>query len=471
MHALLAPMRLLRSRSRGYSSCRSSGALSLETNGATTKPIARRDAPQAGCAAIPPPIRDDHRAPRPTDCSRPVPFSLHLPPHGALIAGLSLTRLIGWGSIYYAPSVLAAPLARDLGLGPATVFGGITILLVIGAMIAPPLGRHLDQRGTRAVMVLGALVCAIGLGLFSLVQGPVSYLAIWLVIGVGHAMQLSNAGNVTVAQLTGERARRILGLMMLVTGLSSSVFWPLTAWITDAIGWRNCLLVFAAMQLLIVLPIHATIPRYRARPSDAAPDEALSAIDRGRVPPADRRPVFILLAFAFSASGVVSWGLPLHVIGLMESAGIGHATAVTIAALGGPATLAARAIDAVAGQRLPVEKVALVGLVLGPLACLLMATAPGNPMIAGAFMILYSAAMGVIAVARVTLPLALFGRLGFGAMLGRLTVPQNLAFAAAPLLFAVLIERVGLMGTLLLCAVLQGCALVAMALMVRRLPA
>jgi hypothetical protein len=92
-------------------------------------------------------------------------------------------------------------------------------------------------------------------------------------------------------------------------------------------------------------------------------------------------------------------------------------------------------------------------------------------MVAGAFMILYSAAMGVIAVARVTLPLALFGRVGFGAMLGRLTVPQNLAFAAAPLLFAVLIERLGLMGTLMLCAVLQGCALVAMALMVRRLPA
>lgn len=398
-----------------------------------------------------------------------LPASRRLPEYSLLLAGLALTRIIGWGSIYYSPSVLAVYLERDIGLSPTIVFGGITILLVIGAVISPMLGRHLDRRGTRLAMALGAVISAVGLALLALAQGPISYLATWLVIGVGHAMQLANTGNVTVAQLMGERTRRVIGLMMLVTGLASSVFWPLAAWLSADYGWRACLFVFAAIQLVIVLPIHLAIPAYRAKPLADPGPSAAPAEEQGRVPPGQRRPIFWLLALSFSASGLVSWGLPLHIIGLMQGAGISGATAVMIASLSGPATMVARAVDAVAGERLPVEKVALAGLVFGPVACLLLALAPGSSMVAIVFVMLFNAAMGVIAVARATLPLSLFGRQGFGAMLGRLTVPQNLTFAAAPLLFALMIERLGAPGTLLVSAAIQSLALLAMIALVRRL--
>jgi predicted MFS family arabinose efflux permease len=398
-----------------------------------------------------------------------LPASRRLPEYSLLLAGLALTRIIGWGSIYYSPSVLAGYLQREIGLSPTTIFGGITILLVIGAVISPMLGRHLDRRGTRQAMALGAVISAVGLALLALAQGPISYLATWLVIGLGHAMQLANTGNVTVAQLMGERTRRVIGLMMLVTGLASSVFWPLTAWLSAGYGWRACLFVFAAIQLVVVLPIHLAIPAYRAKP---LADPGLSggpAEEQGRVPPEERRAMFWLLALSFSASGLVSWGLPLHIIGLMQGAGIAGASAVAIASLSGPATLVARSVDAIAGERLPVERVALAGLAIGPAACLLMAVAPGSSAFAIAFVLLFNAAMGVIAVARATLPLSLFGRNGFGAMLGRLTVPQNLTFAAAPLLFAVMVERLGASGTLMVSAAIQGLALLAMIALVRRL--
>lgn len=398
-----------------------------------------------------------------------MPASRRLPEYSLLLAGLALTRIIGWGSIYYSPSVLAGYLQREIGLGPIVIFSGITILLVIGALISPMLGRHLDRRGTRQAMALGAVISALGLALLSLAQGPVSYLSTWFVIGVGHAMQLANTGNVTVAQLMGERTRRVIGLMMLVTGLASSVFWPLTAWLSADYGWRTCLLVFAAIQLVIVLPIHLAIPAYRAKPLADPGPSATATEGEGRVPPEERRAMFWLLALSFSASGLVSWGLPLHIIGLMQGAGIAGASAVAIASLSGPATMVARAVDAVAGERLPVEKVALAGLVFGPVACLLLALAPGSSTVAIIFVMLFNAAMGVIAVARATLPLALFGRKGFGAMLGRLTVPQNLTFAAAPLLFAVMAERLGASGTLIVSAATQSLALLAMIALVRRL--
>lgn len=82
------------------------------------------------------------RIPPPLSDLVPLPALRPLPEHAWLIAGLSLTRLIGWGANYWAPSVLAAYLVRDLGLSIQLVFGGITVLLVIGAAVAPALGRH-----------------------------------------------------------------------------------------------------------------------------------------------------------------------------------------------------------------------------------------------------------------------------------------------------------------------------------------
>ena len=401
-------------------------------------------------------------------CGYPVlAFSSRFGGHGPLLFGLALTRIIGWGSTFYSPSVLVSALDRDLGLNAEIVFGGITILLVTGALVAPAIGRLLDREGTRRSMCVGAVICALGLAVLATAQGPVSYLASWFVIGLGHAMSLANVGNVTIAQLMGDRTRRVIGLMMLVTGLASSVFWPLTALLMDAFGWRITVLVFAAMQIAIVLPIYAAVPRFQSVKPSAKVTGAPSAGEDGRVPPASRKAAFWLIALAFSASGLVSWGLPLHLITLFQEAGLTQAQAVWIATLSGPATIAARAIDATVGERLPAEKVALFGLLLGPVLCLALPFLPMTTGAAAGFVVLFSAALGVISVARATLPLALFGRNGFAAMLGKLTVPQNMAFAAAPLLFAVMVERLGADLTLIVSAAIQAIGFAAMLALVR----
>ena len=391
--------------------------------------------------------------------------------HGPLLSGLALTRIIGWGSTFYSPSVLVGALDREIGLNAEIVFGGITILLITGALVAPAIGRVLDREGTRRSMCMGAVICALGLGVLSLAQGPVSYLASWFVIGLGHAMSLANTGNVTISQLMGDRTRRVIGLMMLVTGLASSVFWPLTAALMNAYGWRTTLLIFAGMQLVIVLPIYAAIPRYHRAAAPAATSATVqgagSAGEHGSVPAHARRAAFWLVALAFSASGLVSWGLPLHLISLFQEAGLTQAEAVWVATLSGPATLAARAIDATLGERLPAEKVALFGLLLGPVLCLALPFVAMTITAAAIFVTLFSAALGVISIARATLPLALFGRNGFATMLGKLTVPQNMTFAVAPLLFAVMVERLGASPTLMISAAIQAIGFAAMFALVR----
>ena len=58
-------------------------------------------------------------------------------------------------------------------------------------------------------------------------------------------------------------------------------------------------------------------------------------------------------------------------------------------------------------------------------------------MIAGAFSICLGLGHGFFAIARNTLPLMLFGAREYGTYMGRLMLPQNIANAAAPIIFAI----------------------------------
>ena len=59
------------------------------------------------------------------------------------------------------------------------------------------------------------------------------------------------------------------------------------------------------------------------------------------------------------------------------------------------------------------------------------------------FALLHGAGNGLLTIARGTVPLALFGPRGYGARTGLLGAPARAAQAAAPLLFALLLDAMG----------------------------
>ena len=74
--------------------------------------------------------------------------------------------------------------------------------------------------------------------------------------------------------------------------------------------------------------------------------------------------------------------------------------------------------------------------------------AAGLAMLAGAptaavFALLHGAGNGILTIAKSTLPLVLFGPLGYGARQGWLTLPASVAQALAPFMFGVALDRWG----------------------------
>ena len=74
---------------------------------------------------------------------------------------------------------------------------------------------------------------------------------------------------------------------------------------------------------------------------------------------------------------------------------------------------------------------------------------------------LHGAGMGILTIAKGTLPLALFGASGYGRLQGLLTMPTRIAQAAAPWLFGLCLDRAGV-GALWLATAVGALALAAL---------
>jgi len=359
------------------------------------------------------------------------------PPAGrrrAIVLALGTAQTLAWASSYYLVAIVADPVSRDLGVSVTAVFGAFSAALLLSAALGPAVGRAIDRRGGRGVLCLSSLVFAAGLALLAAAQGPGMLALAWLVLGAGMALGLYDSAFATLAGLYGRDARGAITGISLIAGFASTVGWPLTAWLNDAVGWRGACLVWGGLHVLVGLPLNRSLPGTPPLPAGAAvPASDVDAAPRGAM---------LLLAFVFAATWVVSTGMAAHLPRLLHAAGASPAGAVVAAALVGPAQVAARLAEYGLMRRSHPLVSARVAAVLHPLGAAALAVFGGPA--AAAFTVLHGAGNGLLTIAKGTLPLALFGAAGYGLRTGVLSVPARMAQAGAPLLFGVLLDWVGL---------------------------
>jgi predicted MFS family arabinose efflux permease len=393
------------------------------------------------------------------------PDSIRLAP---LAAPLAVTQITGWGTTYWLPAMLAGPLQRDIGVPPEAVFGGVTVMLLVSAVVAPRFGRLIDAHGSRWPMVAGSLLFALALLIISQATGTVSYLAGWALIGIGTPLALTQAAAAAMAQLAGPKARQAIGLLMMIGGLSSTVFWPLSAFLEASIGWRPMCLIFALAHVVVCAPIHFLALRRMQAPSNRSAEPAGQAPAPSRLSPPERRAAFILMATAFSLTGFISWGLPLQLVEILKSYGHPVAFAVFAGTLMGPAQVIARFAEMVFGGRVGILTVGVISAALMPLAVLLPVLGPPSSAIAIGFAVGYGMAAGAITIVRNVAPLALFGKETYATMTGWLSLPQNIVFALSPLIYAATMRHSGPTATLVMTFGAALAALGVMAMLERR---
>lgn len=376
-------------------------------------------------------------------------------PRPRTVLALGTTQTLAWGSTYYLPAILAVPMARDLDLSTGWVFGAFSAALMIAAILGPMAGRRIDDHGGRDVLTVSNLIFALGLVLLGLAEGAALLTVGWLVLGTGMAMGLYEGAFSTLAGLYGRDARGSMVGVALMAGFASTICWPVTAYLEITLGWRSACFFWAGMHLFIGLPINRFLIPQPVEPQTHTGTSPAGAVIRPDL-------AMILLATFFAIVWFISTAMAAHLPRLLMDTGLSPAAAVAAAALLGPAQVAARLLDYLLFRRfhpLLSARIASLAHPVGALAMLVL----GAPA-ATFFAVLHGAGNGILTIAKGTLPLAIFGPLGYGLRLGMLMAPARFVQAGAPFLFILLMERYGVYA-LTLTAVLGIVALGALSVL------
>ncbi|AOG23185.1 MFS transporter [Acidovorax sp. RAC01] len=373
------------------------------------------------------------------------------------VARLGTAQTLAWASSYYLPAMLAEPMARDLGAGTATVFAAFSVALIVSALLGPFAGRAIDTHGGRPVLLGSNLVFATGLGCMAMSQGPATLFAAWIIMGVAMGSGLYEAAFSSLVRLYGQGARNAITGITLIAGFASTVGWPLSAWMEAQWGWRGACMGWAALHLLVGVPLNSWLPRgagAHAADGDAATSGtaphtsgASTAVPAAAAAGANTRTgtgtlrATLLLSFVFAVTWFTSTAMAAHLPRLLQASGTSLQAAVAMAALVGPAQVAARLAEFGLLRRMhPLISAQLAAAAHPVGAGILMLL--GGPA-AAVFTVLHGAGNGVLTIAKGTLPLVLFGPQGYGARQGLMMVPARVAQAFAPLLFGMLLDRFG----------------------------
>jgi MFS family permease len=189
---------------------------------------------------------------------------------------LGSAQTLAWASSYYLPAMLATPMARDLGVAAPTVFAAFSLALLVSAALGPFAGRAIDRWGGRPVLVASNLVFAAGLAGLGVAPGPGAMFAAWVLMGVGMAAGLYEAAFAALVRLHGHASRNLITGITLFAGFASTVGWPLSSLLEAQVGWRGACFAWAALHLLLGLPLNLALPR-AAPLTPAAPRPARTA--------------------------------------------------------------------------------------------------------------------------------------------------------------------------------------------------
>ncbi|WP_214475232.1 arsenite efflux MFS transporter ArsK [Mesorhizobium sp. dw_380] len=362
------------------------------------------------------------------------------------IWALGATQIIGYGTLYYSYSILAPAVAVELAWSQQWVFAVLSVSLLASAVLSPFAGSLADRVGAGRLMVPGSLAAAGALLLCALAPGRAGFAIGVLAMELASCFVLYSTAFVAIVQLGG--AGRGITHLTLIAGFASTLFWPLTTLLHQHLGWREVLILFAALNAFVCLPIHWWLARLPGRAGKGT--QRILPVTAGLSGPApDRRwsPLFVLVLTGFAVEGFVLSAILVQMVPLLTLVGLGGAS-VLVASLFGPSQVASRLVNMLFGRGLAQTWLALgaTAALAGGLAVLLL-MAPSVP---GAmlFAVLFGFGSGLMSIVGGTLPLELFGQERYGSYVGWITAARQFSSAFAPFGLTLMIGGLGVLPAL-----------------------
>lgn len=381
-------------------------------------------------------------------------------PWRAAVLMLAVAQTVIWAGLYYSFAGLLARWETDLGWSKTELSAALTFALFASAACAPLVGRLIDRGYGRQVLTFGALVGAGLLVALSTVTTQWQFVTVWVLIGCAMATTLYEPCFAFITHHFGMEAKRPITLISLVAGFAGTLSFPTAFAVAEWGGWRVSVLVFAAMIVLVTVPLTwiATGRVAVAMPHEPAvplPGRSARATD------VLRSPVFWLIALAYASVAMNHGVIITHLMPLLAERGLEPQTVVLAASMIGPMQVAGRLAMIAAERHVPIIWITAWAFASMAVAALALLGTVIQPALIVVFVIFQGAGVGVNSITRPVVTALLLGRANFGAISGMLGTVNLSAFACSPLVAALIWQLGGYQVVIACCFVLALTATVA----------
>ena len=180
--------------------------------------------------------------------------------------------------------LFVAPIHQDTGIGIAAISFALAIGQFTWGAVQPVFGAIADKRGTTGVLVLGAVLLALGLALTPHLTSPwglMFTLGLLTAAGAG-AGSFSILIGATAQQLAPEKRSFAAGFINAGGSLGQFVFAPLVQAVIALAGWASAMYTLAVASLLAI-PLAFPLRRKKAADAAAPPATTTSTVAPRRV--------------------------------------------------------------------------------------------------------------------------------------------------------------------------------------------
>lgn len=355
--------------------------------------------------------------------------------------------LLGCAAVITATySLVAVSLSRDFPVSRMTLMLPMTIVSGVSALISPLLGRVMDRGRLRPLMLLGAIVLALGYAALSFVTAfPMVMLVFGLLMAPANVLIGPVAASVLLSRWFTEGRGRAIGMAMAGISIGGFAFSPLLQLLLDMEGWRTAFRLLAVIIALCAISAALMVAERPSVPPDAAQARAAACPAAAPTTAGDilARPAFWLLGLIIAVVMAGLTGVITNLAPLVLDQGLTPGFAAAMISLFTGCSFLAKLLFAAIADRLGPRRMiyaVLTGFAVGA-ACLAFARFGAVPIVFGVGFI---ASFGGLTVPLQSLLVPrIFGAQVVGQVMGMLSVVTLIALLATPPLLGFVFDRTG----------------------------
>ncbi|HEV8584759.1 MAG TPA: MFS transporter [Methylomirabilota bacterium] len=172
-------------------------------------------------------------------------------------------------------SLLFPPILAEFGWDRGVTAGAFSVGFLVATVYVPFLGMAMDRYGPRAVIPVGIVITSAGLLLAPLTSQPWHlHVTLGALVGGGSIFMTYIGHSLFLPHWFVRRRGLAIGIAFSGVGIGSIVLFPWLGRLIATYDWRAACWALAALLVVVLLPLNATLPRRRPEDMGLTPDGA-----------------------------------------------------------------------------------------------------------------------------------------------------------------------------------------------------